>query len=39
MQEMAGGKSEEELKKTAMNLAKERGIDIEKFACQFGIKL
>ena len=39
MQEMVGGKSETDMKQTAMNLAKERGIDLGKFAGQFGIKL
>lgn len=38
-QEMVGGKSESEMKQTAMNLAKERGIDMSKFASQFGITL
>lgn len=36
---MVEGKSEAELKRTAMNLAKERGIDLKKFASQFGIKI
>ena len=36
---MTNGKSETELKQTAMNLAKEKGIDINKFASQFGITL
>ena len=39
MQEMVGGKSENDLKQTAMNLAKERGIDIKQFASNFGIQL
>lgn len=39
MQEMTNGKSEADLKQTAMNLAKERGIDLGKFASQFGITL
>lgn len=39
MQEMTSGKSEADLKKTCMNLAKERGIDLNKFASQFGIQL
>ena len=38
MQEMINGKNDEQIKQTCMNLAKERGIDIEKFASQFGIK-
>ena len=39
MQEMTSGKSEGDLKQTAMNLAKERGIDLKQFASQFGIQL
>ncbi len=39
MQEMTNGKSEADLKQTCMNLAKQRGIDINQFAGQFGIKL
>lgn len=39
MQEMTSGKSEADMKQTAMNLAKERGIDISKFASQFGINI
>ena len=38
-QQMIGGKSGEDLKQTAMNLAKEQGIDIKQFASNFGIKL
>lgn len=39
MQEMTSGKSEAELRETAMNLAKERGIDIQNFAKGFGITI
>lgn len=39
MQEMVSGKSEGDLRQTAMNLAKERGIDIKQFASNFGIQL
>lgn len=39
MQEMTSGKSDSELRQTCINLARERGIDLEKFAGQFGIKL
>ena len=39
MKEMTSGKSEADMKQTALNLAKERGIDISKFASQFGIRL
>ena len=37
--EMTSGKTEAELKQTALNIANEKGIDINKFASQFGIKL
>lgn len=37
--EMAKDKSPEQLKETVMNLAKERGIDINSLAHQYGIKL
>ena len=37
--EMTSGKSESDMKQIAMNLAKERGVDIKSFASQFGIKL
>jgi len=39
MQEMTSGKSEGDMKQTCLNLARERGIDINQFASQFGIKL
>ena len=39
MQEMVGGKSEADMKQTAMNLAKERGVDLQQFAQNFGIQL
>ena len=39
MQEMTSGKSEGDLKQTAMNLAQQQGIDLKKFAGQFGIKI
>ena len=39
MKEMTSGKSEVEMKQTAMNLAKQRGVDLQSFASQFGIKL
>lgn len=39
MQEMVGGKSEAEIKQTAINLARERGVDINAFAKSFGINL
>ena len=32
-----GGKSEDEQKEMAENLAKERGIDLKQFASQFGM--
>jgi len=39
MQEMTNGKSEGDMKQTAMNLAKEKGIDLKQFAQSFGIQL
>lgn len=39
MQEMTSGKSEADMKQTAINLAKERGIDLKSFASGFGIQL
>ena len=39
MQEMTSGKSEGDMKQTAMNLAKEKGIDLKQFAQGFGISL
>ena len=37
--EMTNGKSETDLKNTAMNLARERGIDLKSFAKGFGINI
>ena len=39
VQEMTRGKNENQLKELANNIAKERGIDLNNFASQFGIKL
>ena len=39
VQEMMQGKNENQIKEMANNIAKERGIDLSKFASQFGIKL
>ena len=39
MQEMTSGKSDSEMKQTAMNLAKQQGIDLKSFASNFGINL
>ena len=39
VQQMVSGKSEEQLKEMAQNIAKERGIDLNQFASQFGIKM
>lgn len=39
MQEMTSGKSESDMKQTAMNLAREQGVDLKQFASQFGINL
>lgn len=37
--QMIQGKSDAELKEMMQNLAKERGIDLNDFASQFGIRL
>lgn len=37
--EMTNGKSETEMKQTAMNLASQKGIDLKSFASTFGIQL
>ena len=39
VQEMTSGKNENQLKELANNIAKERGINLNNFASQFGIKL
>ena len=39
VQQMIQGKSENQLKEMAQNIAKERGIDLNSFANNFGIKL
>ena len=39
MQEMTSGKSDSEMKQTCINLARERGVDLSKFASQFGISI
>ena len=39
VQQMIQGKSETQLKQMAQNIAQERGIDLNSFANQFGIKL
>ena len=39
MQEMTNGKSEGDMKQTAMNLAQQQGIDLKQFAQGFGIQL
>jgi hypothetical protein len=39
VQEMTNGKSDVELRTLANNIAKERGIDLNKFASQFGIQI
>ena len=39
VQQMIQGKNENQLKQMAQNIAKERGIDLNSFANQFGIKL
>lgn len=39
VQKMIRGKSDDQLKEMAHNIAKERGIDLNQFASNFGIKL
>lgn len=39
VQQMTNGKNESQMKDIAMNIAKERGIDLSQFASQFGIKI
>ena len=39
VQQMTNGKNEGQMKEMAMNIAKERGIDLSQFASQFGIKI
>jgi hypothetical protein len=39
MQEMTSGKTEADMKQTAINLAKQRGVDLKSFASTFGIQL
>lgn len=38
-QQMTGGKTSEDLKQTAMNLAKEQGVDLKQLAQTFGINI
>ena len=38
VQEMVQGKSDAELRVMAQNIAQERGIDLNQFASQFGMK-
>ena len=37
--QMTNGKTEDQLREMAMNVAKDRGIDIKQFASQFGINI
>lgn len=39
VEQMTNGKNENELKEIATNLASERGLNLNQFASQFGIKL
>ncbi len=39
VQQMTSGKSADEMRQIAMNIAGERGIDLAKFAGQFGIRI
>lgn len=38
-EEMTKGKSPDQLRQTAINLARENGIDLQQFARQFGVNL
>jgi hypothetical protein len=37
--EMTSGKTDAEMKQTAINLAKQQGVDLKSFANNFGIQL
>lgn len=37
--EMTSGKTDAEMKQTAINLAKQQGVDLKSFASNFGIQL
>ena len=37
--EMTSGKTDAEMKQTAINLAKQQGVDLKSFASNFGINL
>lgn len=39
VRQMMDGKSPQEMQNVVMNVAKERGIDLNQFAGQFGIRL
>ena len=39
VRQMMEGKTPQEMQNTVMNVARERGIDLNQFASQFGIKL
>ena len=39
MQEMTSGKTEADMKQTAINLAKQQGVNLRSFASTFGINL
>ena len=39
IQQMVSGKNDGQLREMAMNLAKEKGVDLNQFAGQFGIKI
>lgn len=39
VREMTDGKSESQMKEIALNIAKERGIDLSNFAHQYGISI
>jgi len=37
--EMTQGKTEEQMKQTAINLAQQQGVDLKQFASNFGINI
>ena len=39
VQQMVSGKSDDQLREMAQNIAKERGIDLKQFAGQFGMNI
>ena len=37
--QMMNGKTQQQMRETVLNVARERGIDINKFASQYGFKI